>query len=215
MNRLQALVDHTAAQVLLDAGAERFHWYGYAGSSIADIASDAGLTRAQLTEHFRSKLALLTELTHATYAEGAAHLDAAVAQSGADPTDRLQAAVFSWCEFNVRRRHALAVIESEQHRLSGVDRACVDAAKDHFAHTLAEIVTDGVLLGVFAVDRPAITAQALAAMCASAGVWSAASTSEAPTQIAETYCEMASRMTGAPAPARRRHLTAVPELQIA
>lgn len=214
MNRLQVLVDHSATQALLDAGAERFHWYGYAGCSVADIAGDTGLTRAQFADHFPSKLALLTELALATWAEGVAHVEAAVAQAGTDPGDRLDAAVFAQCEFAVRRRQALRVIESEQHRLSGVDRACVDAATDRLAQILAEIVTDGVLLGVFALDRPAVTAQALAGMCAAAGGWSADSPGETPAQVAETYCELAARMTGAPARSGR-HLTVVPALQIA
>jgi hypothetical protein len=107
------------------------------------------------------------------------------------------------------------VIDTELHQLERSDRECVRAATDRLGELIGGIVTDGVLLGVFDVDRPTVTSQALLGMCASIGSWYSDGADRSPRQIAETYCELATRMTGAPAGARGRRLVAVPELQIA
>lgn len=215
MNRDQPLVDHAAAQALIDAAIERFHQRGYAGSSVSEIAADAGLSRADLYAHFPSKLTILSEIAQTTYGLGLARVEVAVEHAGEDPRDRLDAAIWSQCDFVIRCRHALHVIDTELCLLERSDRDRVRAAKDRLGQLIGEIVADGVLLGAFTVDRPAVTSQALLGMCASIGSWYPDDADRSPRQIAETYCELATRMTGATPGARGRRLVAVPELQIA
>lgn len=215
MNRSQALVDHAAVLALLDAAVEHFHRHGYACSSVADIADGAGVSRSDLYAHFPSKLSLLAEIARTTYGLGVAQVEAAVQHAAEDPRDRLDAAIVSQCDFAIRCRHALGVIDTELRRLEPRDRDHVLAARDRLGEIIGEIVNDGALLGVFAVDRPAVTSRALVGMCASIGSWYPDGAEPAPRQIAETYRELAARMTGAPAGARQRRLVAVPQLRIA
>ena len=76
--------------LVLDAASRLFAERGYHGTSIRDIAADAGMTPAAIYSHFTSKAELLV----AVYAEGvgriAAALDAALAAPGR--AGRLQAA---------------------------------------------------------------------------------------------------------------------------
>jgi AcrR family transcriptional regulator len=212
MNRVQPLVDHSAARRLLDAAVERFHEYGYARSSVEQLATDADLSRADFYTHYSSKLAILSEIAQSTYAVGLAEVEAAVAQAGGDPRDRLDAAIWSQCDFAIRCRHALRVIDAELLLLEPSDGDAVCTAKARLGEIISEIVADGVLLGVFAIDRPAATSQALTGMCASIGSAYVDGGAQSPRQAAETYCELAMRMTGASTGTRRRHLVGVPEL---
>jgi AcrR family transcriptional regulator len=213
MNRFQLLVDHSAVRKLLAAAVERFYEHGYAGSSVEQIATDAGLTRADFYAHFASKLALLTEIAQITYGEGVAEVEATVAQSGDDPLKRLDAAVWSECDFAIRYRHALQVIDAGLLLLPRSEREAVLAAKSRLTEIISEVVADGALSGVFAVDRPAATSRALAGMCASLGSTYVDGGTQSARATAETYCELAMRMTGATTVApSRRHLVAVPEL---
>lgn len=216
MNRVQSFVDHAAARRVLQAAVECFDRNGYGASSIRQIAQEAGLTRTDVYDYFGCKLALLSEIAVGTYRQGLAEVEAAVAQAGNDPAGRLDAAIWGQCEFTIRCRRALRVIDTELHRLAPADRATVHSARARLSEIIGEIVDDGVLFGAFAVDQPAITSRALAGMCASISSWCDDAIEAAPRETADTYCELATRMAGAQvAGVRSRHLVAVPELRSA
>ncbi|MGO9957223.1 MAG: TetR/AcrR family transcriptional regulator [Solirubrobacteraceae bacterium] len=216
MSRAQSLVDHVAARKLVAAAVERFFRYGYESASVRAIAADASLGAAGFYEHFPSKLAVLREIAQTTYAAALAQLEAAVSAAGAHPAAQLDAAIWAQCDFAIRYRQAIHVIDAELVHLDDDDRAQVLAAKDRLIDTIGEILDGGTLLGVFAVDTPGATGRAVATMCASISGWYVPAETDSPRQIAETYCELGSRMAGAGAVAGRgRRLAAVPESQTA
>ncbi|HEV7962017.1 MAG TPA: TetR family transcriptional regulator, partial [Actinoplanes sp.] len=54
--------DRATRQRILDAAAGRFAVHGYAGTSVAHIAADLGISKAALYHHFRSKAEILAEI---------------------------------------------------------------------------------------------------------------------------------------------------------
>jgi AcrR family transcriptional regulator len=73
---------------LLAAARARFAEHGFAGTSISDIAGDAGLTKGAVYHHFTSKEHLFELVFEAMEAELAAR-GAEAARGGTDPLDAL------------------------------------------------------------------------------------------------------------------------------
>lgn len=196
MSRVQPRLDHVAAEDLRAAAVERFFNDGYRGSSVAAIAADAGLRTAAFYSHFSSKRTLLRDIARGTYRSGVAETELAVRAAGADPRAQLDAAIWAQCDFAIRCQRAIRVVETECAHLECEDLEIVEAAKCRFTRIVDEIVDNGMLVGVFSVSGPSVTAHALTSMCSSIGVWYSPQSSQSPRQIAETYCEFALRIAG-------------------
>ncbi len=97
---------------ILDAALEVFAGRGYHASSIDDIASAAGISKALIYEHFRSKEDLHLELLQANAAELFERLAAAV--PAAEPGEaRLRAGLEAFFAFVAERRHAWRMLFRE------------------------------------------------------------------------------------------------------
>jgi AcrR family transcriptional regulator len=97
---------------ILDAALEVFAGRGYHASSIDDIASAAGISKALIYEHFRSKEDLHLELLQANAAELFERLAAAV--PAAEPGEaRLRAGLEAFFAFVAERRDAWRMLFRE------------------------------------------------------------------------------------------------------
>jgi AcrR family transcriptional regulator len=216
MSRAQTIVDHIAVKRLLDVAVDRFDRNGYHGTSVREIAADAGLNASAFYEHFPSKRAILREIVDATYAAAVAQTEAAVAAGGDDPVSRLEAAVWAECDVAIRWRRSWRIAETELVNLEAVDRERVQGQRDRLGRILSEIIDEGAASGAFDVDEPEATSHALTTMCAAIGSWYQPGGHEVPRQIGEAYCELAWRMAGVRLGSRRAtHLSAVPARQTA
>jgi AcrR family transcriptional regulator len=216
MSRAQIAVDHIAGQRLLDVAADRFDRHGYHGTSVREIAAEAGLSAKDFYKHFPSKQAVLREIVEATYAAAVVQTEAAVAAAGDDPAGQLEAAVWAECDVAIRCRRSWRIAETELINLDAEDRAHVQRQRERLGGILGEIIDHGAASGVFAVDEPRATSQALTTMCAAIGSWYDPGDHEVPRQIGEAYCELAWRMAGVRLEARpATHLSVVPERQTA
>ncbi len=92
-------------RAILDAAMEAFATRGYHGTTIDDIASAAGVSKALIYEHFESKRALHETLAGEQAAEIFARL-AANAASGSDGAERLRGGVDAFLGFVEERRDA-------------------------------------------------------------------------------------------------------------
>jgi AcrR family transcriptional regulator len=196
MSRVQAVVDHLAKQRLIDAALEQFDERGYRATSIRQIAAQAGCTASGFYEHFRSKQAILLEITDATYAAASAEVEAAVALAGDDPASRLDAAVWAQCEFQIRCRRACRVAHTELPNLQRDDRERLLAKRVRLAQITREIICDGAASGVFDVSQPEATTRALTKICGALGSSYDPGGHQVPRQIAQAHCELAARLAG-------------------
>ena len=91
---------------ILAAAMEAFARHGYHGTSIDDIASAAGISKALIYEHFDSKQALHAELVTSQAEALFARLAAAATDPHADPEGRLRGGIDAFLGFVEERRDA-------------------------------------------------------------------------------------------------------------
>jgi AcrR family transcriptional regulator len=211
MSRVQADVDHVEERRLVDAAEARFDCNGYHGTSIRQIAADAGCSSTAFYDHFRSKQSLLLEIIDATLTTAVAQTEAAVALAGDDPLGRLEAAVWAQCDFHIRYQRGWRVAESQWCNLDASDRDRLARKRFRSAEIMAEIIGEGAANGLFAVDEPEAAGVAVSTMCGAIGSW-CDGRRDAPRRVMKTYCELAARMVGADPSevGRPRNLASVP-----
>lgn len=90
--KLEARGGESRREALLDAAAEMFAAKGYDGTSIRDIAGAVGMLPGSLYYHFKSKEDLLIAVYRKGVARFEAAIDAALANTGADPWQAIEAA---------------------------------------------------------------------------------------------------------------------------
>lgn len=90
--KLEARGGESRREALLDAAAEMFAAKGYDGTSIRDIAGAVGMLPGSLYYHFKSKEDLLIAVYRKGVARFEAAIDAALASTGADPWQAIEAA---------------------------------------------------------------------------------------------------------------------------
>lgn len=90
--KLEARGGESRREALLDAAAEMFAAKGYDGTSIRDIAGAVGMLPGSLYYHFKSKEDLLIAVYRKGVARFEAAIDEALASTGADPWQAIEAA---------------------------------------------------------------------------------------------------------------------------
>lgn len=90
--KLEARGGESRREALLDAAAEMFAAKGYDGTSIRDIAGAVGMLPGSLYYHFKSKEDLLIAVYRKGVARFEAAIDQALASTGADPWQAIEAA---------------------------------------------------------------------------------------------------------------------------
>lgn len=90
--KLEARGGESRREALLDAAAEMFAAKGYDGTSIRDIAGAVGMLPGSLYYHFKSKEGLLIAVYRKGVARFEAAIDQALASTGADPWQAIEAA---------------------------------------------------------------------------------------------------------------------------
>ncbi len=196
MRRGQAPADYVVARRLVDTAGACFDRDGYHGTSVRQIAMDAGCSIATLYQYFGSKKALLLELIDATYTAGLIETEATVALAGEDPACRLEAAVWAQCDFHIRYQRACRVAQSEWLHLDANDRERLARKRVRAAEIVSDILEEGVVAGAFDVSEPEATSRALLSLCDAIATWYDPGEHEVPRRIANTYCELAARMAG-------------------
>jgi AcrR family transcriptional regulator len=199
-------MDDTTAQRIKDAAVDCFYDRGFAGTTIREIASGADVPVGRIYEHYPSKHALLLEIVDAGYDGLISQTLAALADAHDEPAARLDAAIWAQSDFHARHARASSVAQTEVRSLGADDRERTAAKRARLRDLVSEILSDGAAEGSFAVEDPAAVSCALLSMCAAIASWYDPDGLQTPRRIAQTYCDLAARMTAegfpeAPAPA--------------
>jgi AcrR family transcriptional regulator len=154
-------------RALLTAARERFGRLGFAGTSLDDVAADAGVTKGALYHHFRNKEHLFLEVYDQVEAELSARGIEAAA-GGSDPIDALQRGFAAFLDL---------ALDADIRRIALLDAASVlgTAAKLEVdaRHSLAAVrlaVEVGIADGLIAPFDPEVLAQLLIAACSEAAL---------------------------------------------
>ena len=151
---------------LVEAARSRFAEHGFAGTSIDDIARDAGLTKGAVYHHFTNKEQLFEQVFEQLEAELAAR-GAQAARGGADPLDALARGFESFLD---------AALEPEVRRIVLIDGPAVLGAT-RYQELDEQYAYAGVVAAIGAAARrgllrpvdPDALARLLLGACASAG----------------------------------------------
>lgn len=136
---------------LLDAAAAQLAHYGQAGTSLAEIAAQAGLKTGSVYFHFGSKDELIATVLEEGLRESLRHLQTALDPlAGADPGVRLWAAVRAHLDALVELSDYATVVLTMPEREAGAAVASYRSIKQHYGGQWTELVDDAQRAGVIA-----------------------------------------------------------------
>ena len=184
-----------AAGRLLDAALGLFARRGFAGTSIRDIATAAGLTSAALYSHFESKEHVLAELVRAGHEEHHTRLRRALLDGG-DPIAQLRRVVDAHVRFHAEHPVLATVCNNELHALPAGLAAPALALRTQSERLILEIVERGVALGVFDPPHTWMTVAAIGGMGIRVAAWYSTDSTYSVDEVASTYADLAVRMVG-------------------
>lgn len=185
-----------AAGRLLLAALSLFARRGFHGSSIRDIAAEAGLTSAALYGHFESKDHLLAELVRVGHDEHNAQLRRSLLESSSDPVAQLRGVVAAHVRFHAQYPVLATVTNNEMHALPESLAAPSLALREQSEHLLREVIERGQAMGVFDPPHAWMTMAAIGGMGIRVAVWYHGDSEWSIDEVAGTYAELAVRMAG-------------------
>jgi AcrR family transcriptional regulator len=192
-------VSGNGSQTIIAAAVENFQARGYHGTSIRDIARDAGMTPASIYHHFPSKQHILQHIMEAVMKEVISKTNAALIRAGNTPTEQLNALMRAWALFHTQRRAEALIGASEIRSLDDVGHRIVVALRDQQEQMFREIIERGVAEGSFTTPFPREAARAIINMGYSIASWYRPDGSLSPDEMAERYAALALGTVGAQA----------------
>ncbi len=190
--------EEDGAARLLAAALRQFVEKGFHGTSMRDIAREAGASVSHAYYYFPSKGAILYRLVADVTAALANELEAVDRSSGPDPAARLVAVVRAHVLFHTARQAESFVGNTELRSLSEAERAAVVADRDRVTRSFRRPIDAGVATGQFDCAAPAETTRAIVSMTTAVASWHRPDGPLTPAEIADRYAAIALRMVGAP-----------------
>jgi AcrR family transcriptional regulator len=175
----------------MNAVVSAFSEKGYHGTSLRDIAQRAGLSLAAFYQHFDSKYAALFYLMTGSLTRLRDLTETAVGEAGADPAERLTAAVRAHVLVHAERRERSLIGNSELRSLDDPEREVILRMRREHAMTFRAIVEDGVAQGVFLTPHPGAATRAILTMCTAVAQWFDPAGPDSAGQVAEQYAALA------------------------
>lgn len=182
---------------ILDAAIENFQQLGYHGTSVRDIARDAGFTPASIYHHFASKQAILQEIMEKCLTDVISLTRAAVLRSGNTPEDQLVTLMRTWVIFHTTRRSEALIGASELRSLDETGHRIVVSLRDQQENLFRDVIERGVTEGAFTTPFPTEAARAIINMGYSIASWYRPGGELSPDELAERYAVLALSTVGA------------------
>lgn len=186
-------------EVVLRSAIDNFTERGYHGTSMRDIARDAGVTVASIYHHYPSKQDILSEIMAKMLSDVIAMTRSALMAAGSSPSEQLDAVVRAWINFHTTRQAEALIGASELRSLEPAGRKLVIALRDEQESLFREIVERGAELGEFGTPYPREAARAVINMGRSVASWYRRAGSVSPEEMATRYAELALATVRAPA----------------
>lgn len=187
---------------ILAAALENFREQGYHGTSVRDVARQAGVSLPMIYYRFGNKQGLLVALLESAVSEVLQRARLADAEAEGRVLERF-GNVIECIVLHMTRRAAMAGLDSELRYLEPAHRKTYAGLRKALEELLLAIVEAGVSQGLFEVDGAPDTTRALLGMCQAVTDWYHADGPMTPEEIADRYVAIALRTVGArvrPAP---------------
>ncbi len=174
------------------AAAALFRSKGFNGTSMADLATEVGITKSSLYHHFPSKQSLLAEIVELTM-DRAFPLVSDVVHSGASAAGRLGQAVVIHIVEAIRDLDAQACYSEEGRYLTPEFMAAHVEKRDRYEHLFRRIYEDGLASGDFVPQDVGLAVKAVLGMCNSVVRWYRPSGDHTPLGIADEFARFVVR----------------------
>ncbi|MGW5518841.1 TetR family transcriptional regulator [Nocardia africana] len=171
---------------------------GYFGTTIRDIAAEAGMTSAALYHHFQSKQEILVAIMSLALADARDCTARAIAEAGDSPVARFRAAVHAWAKFHALRRDDALVGATEIRSLDPEHRKEVIGWRDEQELVFRALVSAGITSGDFDVDDVEVATRGVLTMGTAIATWFDPDGPLSPDRVAEEFAELGLAMVRAP-----------------
>jgi AcrR family transcriptional regulator len=188
--------DPLTSHSVLDGALTLFAERGYHGTALSEIAGALGVRTPSLYNHMRSKHELLEAIIDATTA-GVLDDFHAVRDAGGEPPEVLHRAARVYAYRHATHRREALVVNRDTSSLDEPVRSAMQARRREHEHALRAVIADGVELGVFHVDSPALASFAIRELCVSIARWFSDDGPLSAEEVADQYAGFALRIVGA------------------
>jgi AcrR family transcriptional regulator len=187
---------------LAEAAIELFYAHGVNATSVREVTSACDLTPWALYNHFSSKEDLLYVLVRDIHVQVDAAMEAALANAGSDPVERLSAIVrfLVWHTAGYKKQSRFA--NREFTVLTGARMQEIRAIRRRMRDRLAAILLDGAQQGVFSLTggddqaAAALCSGTILNMCVHISEWTLEHYPQGIADLQGRYVTMARRLAG-------------------
>jgi TetR/AcrR family transcriptional regulator, cholesterol catabolism regulator len=155
---------------LVRAAAHLFREQGFHGTSVAEIATAAWITKSSFYHHFASKQALLAEILTDT-ASRVTPVAESIAGADLSAAERLRAAARHHVVELIHDQDMVACFVEEGRFLAPEYRDAFVAARDSYEQSFRKILEDGVRNGEFRPVSVSVATLAVLGLCNSVVHW--------------------------------------------
>ncbi len=191
----------TSGRILLSA-LRLFAEYGFHGTSIRDIAADAGINSATLYAHYPSKARILAALVRIGHEELHQRMQQALIDADSEPAHQLAALVRSQVLAHTDFPLLALVANQELHALTAEQAAPALALRNQSRDLALRVLRRGVQRGVFTVDDITLAATAIGSMGIRVANWFGPDQPYTREQVADAFAGFALRIVGVHVPVR-------------
>jgi len=169
-----------------------FREKGFNGTSMAELATEVGITKSSLYHHYRSKQALLSEIIEVTV-DRVAPLVEEVAQSDLPIRERLGRAVALHTVEAIHDQDSVACFVEEGRYLAPDFMAAHVVKRDRYELIFRRMFEEGITSGEFMDQDVGLAVKAILGMCNSVVRWYRPDGGYTPEQIAAQFAYFAVR----------------------
>lgn len=153
-----------------DAAIELFYRNGFHGTSVRQVAEEAGVTASTIYVHFADKQALLRMVMERTMER--LHEAVVEAVDATDPpAQRLRAAMAAHVTFHATHAREVIIADSELRALSAEGAEATIRLRDEYESLIRAIVEDGIATGDFVGLDAGVVTRSVVALCTSVAAW--------------------------------------------
>ena len=175
---------------LLESALDLFGNKGFAGTSLDEITSRAGVTKGAFYHHFQSKEDLL-RLIHDEFVDYELVAMRRTLASTNDPAEQLVELLREFMRSVELYRDNVRVFFQERRYLTGDRFAAVKAKRDEFDQMFYGVIRRGVEQGMFRRDiDPRVASFGILGMCGWSHHWFEPGGRQTSTQVADVFAEM-------------------------
>jgi AcrR family transcriptional regulator len=196
-------------QLIRETAIELFGSKGFEGTGVRDIARDVGLTPGALYHYMGSKQDLLVAIMHDGNSRMMERAEAALAEAGDDPAERLAALVANHVRIHCEAPLEAQVNDYELRSLTAANRRSIVKLRNSYESLWATELQCGVEAGVFKLVDVKVCRLSLLQMCTGVANWYSGEGPLTMGEVVDRMVALALQLVGCAKPVEQRRIVAL------